>query len=37
MEIIEYLDNREDIAYEEMVTILTELGFKVNGNNVYWD
>lgn len=37
MEIVEYLDSREDIDYEEMVTILTELGFTVNGNNVYWD
>ena len=37
MDIIEYLDSREDISYEEMVTILTELDFKVNGNNVYWD
>jgi hypothetical protein len=37
MDIIEYLDSREDIGYEEMVTILTELGFTVNGNNVYWD
>jgi hypothetical protein len=35
--IIEYLDSREDITYDEMVTILTELGFTVNGNNVYWD
>ena len=37
MDIIEYLDSREDITYEEMVTILTELDFIVNGNNVYWD
>lgn len=37
MDIIEYLDSREDISYEEMVTILTELDFTVNGNNVYWD
>ena len=37
MDIIEYLDSREDIDYEQMVTILTELGFTVNGNNVYWD
>ena len=37
MDIVEYLDSREDIGYEEMVTILTELGFTVNGNNVYWD
>ena len=37
MDIVEYLDSREDIGYEEMVTILSELGFTVNGNNVYWD
>ena len=37
MDILNYLDSREDISYEEMVTILTELGFTVNGNNVYWD
>jgi hypothetical protein len=36
-EIVEYLNDRDDISYEDMVTILTELGFKVNGNNVTWD
>jgi hypothetical protein len=36
-EILEYLDSREDISYEQMVEILTELGFTVQGNNVYWD
>ena len=36
-EIIEYLDSRSDISYEEMVTILTSLGFRVNGNTVTWD
>lgn len=36
-EIIKYLDEREDITYEEMVTILTELGFKVHNDTVYWD
>jgi hypothetical protein len=36
-EIVEYLDSRDDISYEEMVTILTELGMRVEGNNVYWD
>ena len=34
---IEYLDSREDIDYEAMVTILKELDFIVEGNNVYWD
>ena len=37
MDIIEYLDSREDIDYDEMVTILRELDFTVEGNNVYWD
>ena len=37
MDIIEYLDSREDIDYEAMVTILKELDFIVEGNNVYWD
>ena len=36
-DIVEYLDSRDDISYEEMVTILTELGMGVEGNNVYWD
>jgi hypothetical protein len=37
MDIIEYLDSREDIDYDQMVTILRELDFTVEGNNVYWD
>ena len=37
MDIIEYLDSREDIDYDEMVTILKELDFTVEGNYVYWD
>ena len=36
-EIIDYLNNREDISYDEMVTILTELGFTVKNGNVYWE
>lgn len=36
-DIINYLNEREDITYEEMVTILTELDFKVVGDTVYWD
>ena len=36
-DIIEYLNEREDISYEEMVTILRELGFTVKGDQVYWD
>ena len=36
-EIVEYLNNRSDISYEEMVNILTELGFKVSANGtVRW-
>lgn len=37
-EIIEYLNNREDISYEEMETILKELGFTVDSKgNISWD
>ena len=37
-DIIEYLNSREDISYEEMVAILKELGFKVSpAGNVTWD
>lgn len=36
-EIVEYLDGRSDISYEEMVSILSSLGFRVNGNTVSWD
>jgi len=36
-DIVDYLNGREDISYDEMVTILTELGFTVKGDNVYWD
>lgn len=36
-EIIEYLNNREDLTYEEKVSIYTELGFKVSDGYVYWD
>jgi hypothetical protein len=38
MEIVEYLNNREDISYEEMVTILRELKFTVlDDGTVLWD
>ena len=37
MDIINYLNNRADLTYEERVTILTELGFTVSGDTVYWD
>jgi hypothetical protein len=36
-EIVEYLDSRDDISYEQMVSILEELGFKVNGQQISWD
>jgi hypothetical protein len=36
-DIIDYLNSREDISYDEMVTILTELGFTVKNGRVYWD
>ena len=37
-EIIEYLNNREDINYEQMVSILTELGFTVKKDGtITWD
>jgi hypothetical protein len=37
-EIIDYLNSREDITYDEMNTILTELGFKVDSKgNISWD
>lgn len=32
MEIIDYLNGREDISYEDMKAILTELGFTVHDN-----
>lgn len=36
-EIIDYLNNRQDISYEEMATILKELGFTVDKNgNISW-
>ena len=33
-EIVEYLNNREDVSYDEMVDILTELGFTVTDDGV---
>jgi hypothetical protein len=37
-EIIEYLNNREDIDYQKMASILTELGFTVDSEgNITWD
>jgi hypothetical protein len=38
-EIIDYLNSRDDISYEEMNTILTELGFTIldDGVTITWD
>ena len=37
MDIIDYLNGRDDISYEDMVTILVELGFTVDAEgNIYW-
>lgn len=36
-EIIEHLNNREDLTYDELVTIYSELGFTVKDGKVYWD
>ena len=36
-DIINYINNRDDLTFEERVTIYTELGFTVKGDNVYWD
>ena len=36
-EIINYLNGRDDLTYEERTTIFTELGFTVKDGYVYWD
>ena len=37
-DIIDYLNSREDISYEEMETILKELGFIVRSDGtILWD
>ena len=36
-EIINYVNNRADLTYEERVSILTELGFRVVNGNIYAD
>ena len=35
-DIVDYLNSRDDITYQEMVTILKKLGFTVKGNTVTW-
>jgi len=38
MEIIDYLNGRDDISYNEMASILRELGFTVDTRGyIYWD
>lgn len=36
-EIVNYLNSRDDLTYEERITIFTELGFTVKNDRVYWD
>ena len=38
-EIIDYLNNRGDVSYSEMITILKELGFTIgaDGKTITWD
>ena len=36
-EIIEYINNRNDLTYEERIAIYTELGFTVKDGYVYWN
>lgn len=37
-DILDYLNSRDDLTYEEIVTILTELDFTVDAQgNVYWN
>ena len=35
-EIIEYINNRNDLTYDERITIFAELGFTVKNGYVYW-
>lgn len=37
MDIINYINNRTDLTYDERVAIFTELGFTVSDGSVYWD
>jgi hypothetical protein len=36
-EIIEYINGREDMSYDEKLAIYKKLGFKVSDGYVYWD
>jgi hypothetical protein len=36
-EIIEYINGRSDISYDEKLAIYSELGFRVANGYVYWD
>lgn len=37
VDIINYINNRNDLTYEERLTIFAELGFTVKDGYVYWD
>ena len=36
-EIVNYINSRDDLTYEERITIFKELGFTVKNDRVYWD
>lgn len=36
-DIVNYVNSRDDLTYEERITIFTELGFTVKNDRVYWD
>lgn len=36
-EIVNYINNRDDLTYEERISIFTKLGFTVSDGNVSWD
>ena len=36
-EIIDYINSRDDLTYDERIAIYTELGFTVKDGYVYWD
>jgi hypothetical protein len=36
-DIIDYINNLDNLTYEDRIAIFTELGFTVKGEYVYWD
>lgn len=36
-DIVDYLNNLDNLSYEDRIAIFTELGFTVKGEYVYWD